>query len=115
MRRSIPVLFLALALMVPAPASARTDLRSCPTKSSFMAGPFFVSKVRARAVSCTFARRLVKRWGRTRDCVFPAGPSDVVCRVGRYRCVFRDTGYEGGRETCKRRGTRKAVGFNFSS
>ncbi len=81
-----------------------------------MTGPFYAGKVRARAVSCTFARRLVKRWGRTRDCVFPSGPEDRECRVGRYRCVYRRLGAEGSelsRTTCKRRGTLRAVGFEF--
>lgn len=119
MRRLVAtvVLLAAAAAAAAAPgASARSDLTRCSTPVGFTTGPFFASMVRARAVSCTFARRLVKRWGRTRDCVFPSGPTDNVCRVGRYRCTYRRLGGEGSevsRATCKRSGTRKAVGFNF--
>ncbi len=111
-------LVLAAVTGFAASPAAATELRRCPTAQGFMAGPFFAGKVRARAVSCTFARRLVRRWGRTRECVYPSGPEDRDCRVGRYRCVYRSLGGEGSevsRATCKRRGTRHAVGFNFGS
>ena len=114
------VLLIAVALTVVAgagaPPAAAGELVSCRTPQGFMTGPFYAGKVRARAVSCTFARRLVRRWGRTRECLFPSGPDDRDCSVGRYRCVYRRLGGEGSelsRATCKRRGTRRAVGFNF--
>lgn len=84
-----------------------------------MTGPFFADGLRVRGVSCASGRKLVKRWGRTTDCVTPTGgPSDKTCRVGRYRCTYRQTGgseSEVSRSTCKRRGTRRAVGFDFGS
>ena len=81
-----------------------------------MAGPFFTDTLRARVVSCRSARKFVRRWGNTSDCVMPrGGPSDDVCRVGRYRCVSKQKGYELSRARCKRKGTFRAVGFNFGS
>lgn len=95
------------------PATAATPKR-CATPTGFMAGPFFADQVRARGVGCRTARRLVKRWGRTDDCIMPSGPSDRVCRVGSYRCVNRDAGYETFRTTCKS-GKTRAVGFRAGS
>ena len=43
------------------------------------------------------------------------GPSDDVCRVRRWRCVSRQTGYETSRATCRTAGARKAIGFTFGS
>jgi hypothetical protein len=103
------------ALAAPAgaePASAAA--KSCATPAGFRGGPFFVDRLRARGVSCRAARRLVKRWGRTDDCMMPSGPSDRVCHVGSYRCVYRDAGYESFRTTCKS-GRSKAVGFRAGS
>ncbi len=109
-----------LALAVSASgASAASGVKSCSTPNGFMAGPFFADGLRVRAATCANGRKLVGRWGRTSDCVMPrGGPSDKTCRVGRYRCTYRQTGGEESavsRTTCKRRGTRKAVGFNFGS
>ena len=94
--------------------SAAAAAKSCPTRPGFTGGPFFVDQLRARGVTCRAARRLVKRWGRTDDCMMPSGPSDRVCRVGSYRCVYRDAGYESFRTTCKS-GTTRAVGFRAGS
>ena len=106
---------LAAATTVPA-ASAASSAKRCATPTGFMAGPFLAEGVRARAVGCANARKLVGQWGRTKDCVMPAGgASDRTCRVGRYRCVTRSKGEELSRATCKRRGTRRAVGFDFGS
>lgn len=117
MRRSLVIALIVVFAAAAGGSPARAaELKRCPTAVGFMTGPFYAGKVRARAVSCTFARRLVKRWGRTRGCVFPSGPTDRTCRVGRYRCVDRRLGGEGSelsRATCKRRGTQRAVGFEF--
>ena len=105
----------ASAALGPAGAApARAAAKRCATPSGFMAGPFLVDQVRARGVGCRAARRLVKRWGRTDDCIMPSGPSDRVCRVGSYRCVYRDIGYEQLRNRCKN-GRSRAVGFRFGS
>lgn len=85
-----------------------------------MTGPFFADGVRVRGISCSGGRKLVARWGRTSDCVrAPTGKaSDKTCKVGHYRCTYRQTGgaeSEVSRTTCKRRGTHRAVGFNFGS
>jgi hypothetical protein len=118
LRILLPIRLVAALLAVPVPVSADTGasrLKRCPTPRGFTTGPFFADQVRARGVSCRTARAQVKRWGRTRDCVYPDGPRDRVCRAGRYRCVTRDVpGFEGGRATCKR-GKRRAVGFRFGS
>lgn len=104
------------ALAAPAPAAAQSGFERCSTPRDFRAGPFFADQLQARVVSCRSARRFVKRWGRTRDCVMPrGGPSDRVCFVRGYRCVTRQVGYETLRATCKRRGTRRAVKFRFGS
>lgn len=110
------LLLVALGGLAAAPAQAQTGWERCATPRGFMTGPFFVSEVHARVVSCRAARRFVKRWGRTRDCVMPrGGPSDRVCFVRGYRCVTHQTGYETLRAGCKRRGTRRAVKFRFGS
>ena len=123
MKRSL--LLLALLSLAVAPAAmastaspeASSSAKSCPTPRGFMVGPFFADQVRARNTTCRFARILAKRWGRTRDCVMPdGGPSDRVCQVRRWRCVYRDIpDFEGGRTTCRTAGGRKAVGFRFGS
>lgn len=106
---------LAAALGAPA-ASAAPPLKQCSTAGGLRAGPFYADQLRARVVSCADARRFVTRWGNTRECIMPSGgPSDRVCRVGAYRCVYFDIGYETGRERCRRRGTRRAVSFRFGS
>jgi hypothetical protein len=117
--KTAAVLALTVAVASPAAspagaASATAAAKRCATPTGFMAGPFFVDQVRARGVGCRAARRLVKRWGRTDDCIMPSGPSDRVCRVGSYRCVNRDAGYESFRTTCKS-GRTKAVGFRAGS
>ena len=115
---ALPALLLVLLVAAPA-APARSSVKRCSVPSGFMTGPFFADALRVRAVSCANGRTLVKKWGRTKDCVMPSGgPSDTTCKVGRYRCVYRRKGGEGSelaRSTCKRRGTRKAVGFDFGS
>ncbi len=119
-------LTLALALVIvlvtavgPSGASAASSVKRCSTPSGFTTGPFFADTVRVRGVTCANGRKLVSRWGRTSDCVKPkGGPSDRTCRVARYRCTYRQIGgaeSEVGRTTCKRRGTRRAVGFNFGT
>jgi hypothetical protein len=106
---------LPLTLALAPAASAGQPLKRCAAPTDFRIGPFFGDQVRARAVSCRFARGLAGRWGRTRACASPPSPTDHVCSVGRYRCVYRDAGYETGRTTCKRRNTRKLVSFRFGS
>ena len=105
----------AVAVTSAPAASAASSAKRCATPTGFMAGPFLAEGVRARAVGCADARKLVRKWGRTKDCVMPSGPSDRTCRVGRYRCVNATKGEELSRATCKRRGTRRAVGFDFGS
>jgi len=112
---------LAVGVAVPSSGStaspeARSSAKNCPTPRSFMVGPFFADQLRARNATCSFARVHAKRWGRTRDCVMPrGGPSDDVCRVRRWRCVSRQTGYETSKATCRTAGGRKAIGFRFGS
>ncbi len=108
-----------LAIALTLPAGARADagasaLKRCATPETFMTGPFFADQVKARGVSCEAARRQVKRWGRTDDCVMPDGPKDRVCRTGGYRCVTQRLGYELSRARCTA-GKRRAVGFRFGS
>lgn len=109
---------LVLAMSAPG-ASATARVKSCSTPDGFMTGPFFADGLRVRVATCANGRKLVGRWGRTSDCVTPrGGPSDRTCRVGRYRCTYRQVGgaeSEVSRTTCRRRGTRKAVAFNFGS
>jgi hypothetical protein len=116
----IPVPFALLALALASSSGAHADshaqaaaLKRCPTPRSFTTGPFFAGRVKARGVSCRVARRQVKRWGRTDDCVAPANPRDRVCRAGGYRCEYRRVGYELGRVRCTAPG--RAVGFEFGS
>jgi hypothetical protein len=80
------VALVAIAFALPAGAHADAGaaaLKRCATPRSFTTGPFFADQVRARGVGCAAARRQVKRWGRTDDCVMPDGPKDRVCRTGR--------------------------------
>jgi hypothetical protein len=115
MRRLVLAGAIAAALVSAPPAAAQDAFERCATPRDFTTGPFFADQVQARVVSCRSARRFVKRWGRTRDCVMPRGPNDHVCFVRGYRCVTRQVGYETLRATCKRRGTRRAVKFRFGS
>ncbi len=117
-----PTLVLALVILLAAAvgtsgASAASGVKRCSTPSGFMTGPFFADTVRVRAVSCADGRKLVARWGRTSGCVkAKGGPSARTCRVGRYRCTYRQIGGAESavsRTTCKRRGTRRAVAFDF--
>jgi hypothetical protein len=116
MRRLVVAGTIVAALLGAPPAAAQDGFERCATPRDFTTGPFFADQVKARVVSCRAARRFVKRWGRTRDCVMPrGGPSDKVCFVRGYRCVTRQVGYETLRAGCKRRGTRRAVKFRFGS
>jgi hypothetical protein len=113
---TITVALVAIAFALPAGAHADAGaaaLKRCATPRSFTTGPFFADQVRARGVSCAAARRQVKRWGRTDDCVMPDGPKDRVCRTGGYHCVTRSVGYETSRGRCIAKG--RAVGFRFGS
>jgi hypothetical protein len=108
------VVVLGALLALPAPASA-AKLKRCHTNEGFMTGPFFADQVKARGVSCRTARKVAKGWGKRNSCVAPPSPSDKTCRVGRYRCTYRDVkGFEGGRTRCTR-GKSRAVGFRFGS
>jgi hypothetical protein len=105
----------ATAAVGPAKAAPpAAAAKRCSTPAGFRGGPFWVDQLRARGVGCPAARRLVKRWGRTDDCMMPSGPSDRVCQVGSYRCVYRDAGYEAFRTTCKS-GRSRAVSFRAGS
>jgi len=122
MRRSLlAIALVCVAVTVPAPAAsassqAESSAMRCSTSRDFMVGPFFAGNLRVRNATCSFARVHARRWGRTRDCVMPrGGPSDDVCRVRRWRCVSRQTGYETSRATCRTAGGRKAIGFSFGS
>jgi hypothetical protein len=118
MRRPIvlcSLIAIALLASLAPTAFAAPRLKHCATPDSFRIGPFFGDQVRARVVSCDLARKLAKRWGRRQACVAPPSPSDRVCRVDGYRCVYRSLAEELLRTVCKRRGTRKAVGFRFGS
>ena len=121
MRRSLLLLaLLALATALAAPGATAggepataAKLKGCPVKDSFMTGPFFAWRVRARGMGCRAARTQAKKWGDTRPCVYSDGPNDHTCRAGGYRCVTRDVGYEGGLTRCVRKG--RAVSWRWSS
>lgn len=123
MRRSLTILaLLAFAAALAAPGATAggeqagaAKLKRCHTKPGFRTGPFFADQVKARGVSCTAARKQVKKWGNTNSCVYTDGPEDRTCRAGKYRCTYRQLrNFEGGRTTCKR-GKKRAVGFRFGS
>ena len=112
MKKLAPFIALALVLAVPGDVSAAARSKPCPRADGLRVGSFYVSDARARAVTCRTAVRIVKAWARSDAChrtLYRA------CTVKEYRCVWRFDGEGPGprKTTCKRRGTRRTVSFNW--